>query len=90
MIKIGQFRWTRGGDVVRRWELPTADHYCTGFCPKCGSSMPWLSRNGKYGLVPAGSLDADPGQRPARSIYWDSRAPWYEHASTLPTVPEGP
>ena len=26
------------------------------FCATCGSSLPWLSRNGKYVLVPAGGL----------------------------------
>ena len=29
-------------------------------------------------IVPAGSLDDDPGIRPRYNIFWESRAPWYE------------
>ncbi len=88
--KIDQFRWTRGEDLVRRFELPEAEHYCTGFCSRCGSSLPWLSRNGRYVLVPAGTLDGDPGARPSRRVHWASRAPWYVPVHELPTFDEGP
>lgn len=88
-LKLEQFQWTRGADLVRRYELPEAEHLCTGFCATCGSSLPWLSRNGRYVLVPAGGLDDAPVERPERNIYWKYRAPWYEDVSTLPTVDEG-
>ena len=88
-LKLEQFRWTRGDDLVKRYVLPEAEHLCTGFCATCGSSLPWLSRNGKYVLVPAGGLDDAPTERPERNIYWGSRAPWYEHVSDLQTLDEG-
>jgi hypothetical protein len=84
-LKRDQFGWTRGEAVVKRYELPGAQYFCTGFCPICGASMPWVSRNGKYVLVPAGTLDDDPGVQPQRSIFWESRAPWYVEVGTLPT-----
>jgi hypothetical protein len=84
-MKRDQFRWTRGEAVVKRYELPGAQYFCTGFCPICGSPMPWVSRNGKYVLVPAGTLDDDPGVTPQRSIFWESRAPWYVEVGSLPT-----
>ena len=87
-MKIDQFKWTKGEDVVKRFELPDAKYFCTGFCPTCGSSMPWASRNGKYILVPAGTLDDNPGMEPQRSIFWASRAKWYKHVSELPTFAE--
>jgi hypothetical protein len=84
LVKASRFRWTRGEDLVKRWELPEAQYYCTGWCSKCGSSLPWQSRNGKGYLVPAGSLDDDPGSPPEKNIFWSSRAPWFANPSDLP------
>ncbi len=90
MVKAEAFSWVRGEDLVRRWELPAARYFCTGFCSVCGSSMPWLTRNGRFVLVPAGSLDGDPGIRPTESVHWASRAPWYEPVESLPRFEEEP
>ncbi|HRX61852.1 MAG TPA: GFA family protein [Candidatus Competibacter sp.] len=90
LVKADQFAWTRGKADVRRYELPAAEYFCTGFCGVCGSSLPWRTRNGKLFLVPAGSLDDDPGVMPSRNIFWNSRASWYLPASDLPTFPEEP
>jgi len=89
-LKADGFRWTKGEGLVGRYELPEAEHYCTGFCTVCGSTLPWVSRNGKYVLVPAGTLDDDPGVRPTRNVFWGSRAPWYANVGSLPTFEEGP
>ncbi len=89
-LKIDQFRWLRGEELVKRFELPSAQYFCTGFCTTCGSYLPWLSRNGRYCLVPAGTLDDDPGCTPERNIYWQSRAPWYTDVCKLPMLDESP
>jgi hypothetical protein len=39
-------------------------------------------------LVPAGTLDDDPGLRPEHSIFWDSRAPWYVECGDVPHFTE--
>lgn len=75
---------------MRRFELPGARAWCSGFCTVCGSSMPWLNRPGTMVIVPAGSLDDDPGERPRRNIHFGSRAPWYVHASELETFDAAP
>lgn len=90
LVKRAQFSWLSGEENVRRWELPTAEYFCTGFCNVCGSPIPWLSRNGKGVLVPAGSLDDDPGLKPERNVHWASRAPWYVAVGDLPTFDEDP
>jgi len=77
-VKKAQLVYTEGEDNVRRFELPDAKFFCTSWCDKCGSSLPWLSRNGKYYLVPAGAFDEDPGVKPTRNIHWASKAPWYD------------
>jgi hypothetical protein len=88
LVKAGQFRWTRGEDLVGRWELPEAQYYCTGWCTACGSKLPWQARNKKGYLVPAGTLDDDPASRPTKNIHWASRAPWSANSAELPTFDE--
>jgi len=78
------FGWTQGDEMVGTWMLEAEPSFPTAFCKRCGSSMPSMSSTGKYWVVPAGGVEGDPGVRPARSIFWGSRAPWYEHVGDLP------
>ncbi len=89
-VKADNLTWEKGEEHVRRYELPEAKYWSHCFCDVCGSSMPWLSRTGKAYIVPAGTLDEDPGELPNRNIYFGSRADWYVHASDLETFEEGP
>ena len=41
-------------------------------------------------VVPAGTLDQDPGIRPDKNIYCASRAEWYTSVESLPQHDEGP
>ena len=82
--------WVRGEEGVARSRLDGDHGFPTSFCQRCGSSLPSMSSTGKYWVVPAGTLDADPQIRPARSIYWDSRAPWFVPTSELPAHAELP
>lgn len=88
LVDVVQFGWTRGEDAIRRFELPDARAFCTSFCSHCGSALPWRTKNGKWMLVPAGGLDDAPGVTPDKNVYWDSRAPWYVAAETLPCFAE--
>lgn len=85
LVKTAQLDWVRGEGTVQRYELPDAKYWSHCFCATCGSAVPWLSRTGKAYIVPAGGLDGDPGSRPTRNIYWESRADWYVHAHELDT-----
>ena len=89
LVRADQFAWAKGEALVRRWEHPDAEHYCTGWCSVCGSALPWQSRNKKGYLIPVGTLDNDPGSRPQSNIHWESRAPWFTPVGDLPTLPEG-
>ena len=71
------------------WSGPCAGpHFCTGFCARCGSNLPWLTRTGRLFIVPAGALDTDPGIRPTRVVHMASRAPRYLPGSALPACDE--
>ena len=76
------FRWIRGKDLLQEYKVPEAERFTHRFCRVCGSSMPRLM--GERALVPAGSLDADPGARERLHIYTGSKAPWYEISDSLP------
>lgn len=85
-----QFQWSRGEESLGRFEHPTAKYYATSFCKICGSSLPWVTKGGKNVVVPAGTLDADPGIKPFQNVFWDSRAPWFEDSGHLAKFSELP
>jgi len=70
------FRWIRGEESVTRYESSPGVH--RGFCRTCGSSLPIPDPAASKPFVPAGTLDDDPGQRPAAHIFVGSKAAWYE------------
>jgi hypothetical protein len=90
LIAAEHLVWDSGQERVTRYELPEAKSFGTSFCSTCGSQLPRVTRNGKWAIVPAGSLDDDPGVRPERNIYWDSRAPWYVPVGEINTHAETP
>ncbi len=79
-----QFKWLTGEELVGRFEQPDAKYFATSFCKNCGSSLPWATQGGANIVVPAGTLDDELSIKPQRSIFWQSRAPWYEETCDLP------
>ncbi len=51
---------------------------------RCGTLAPHLNAARGRVVVPAGSLDDDPGAREELHIFVSSKAPWYEIADDLP------
>src|SRR5207302_1698384 len=84
VVKLDAFRWTAGETHVVRYDLPSARSFATCFCRLCGSPLPHPTRSGREVIVPAGSLNDDPGVEPEVHICWDSRAPWYRHGNEVP------
>ncbi len=82
-VMADQLRFLEGDELVRRFELPGAKSWSNAFCGECGSGLPWLTRNGRAYIVPAGTLDDPPPSGPTRNIHFASRAAWYAHASEL-------
>jgi hypothetical protein len=85
-----RFGWTRGQDKVADFKLPGARFFATAFCRRCGSSLPRVSPERGIVLVPAGSLDTDPGMQPTMHIFVGSKASWFEITDALPQFAEGP
>jgi len=87
---LGEFRFTRGeGDVVQ-YKVAEAQYFTMAFCRHCGGKVARVSRERGIVVVPAGSLDTDPGVRPTSHIYVGSKASWFEITDTLTQYENGP
>lgn len=84
IIDPKQFEWLGGEDMIGRFEHPEAKHFATCFCKKCGSSLPWKAQTGGAVIIPAGTLDEDPGIKPSQNIFWKDRACWRAEVDSLP------
>ena len=89
-VPVAQFQWLQGAELVGTYDFPQAKYLTTAFCKRCGSSLPWEVKGGKNRVVPAGTLDEDPGIRPGQNIFWGSRASWCVETSALPKCDELP
>lgn len=82
--------WISGEKQRGTYTLEGSPQFPTAFCKTCGSALPSMSSTGNYWVIPAGSVEGDPGVQPSRSIFWESRAPWYQDVSALPRHAELP
>lgn len=90
IVDPGQFEWISGEDQIGRFEHPDAKDFATQFCRTCGSSLPWLTKTARAVVIPAGTLDVDPGEQPVHNIYYADRAPWYVDVDSLAKYDELP
>ena len=65
--------WLSGQDLVTTFRLPDTRH-ARSFCGACGSALPFA--DARMVVVPAGSLDTDPGITPDAHLFVASRATW--------------
>ena len=76
MCDAGGFRFTGGRERIARWESSPGSS--RAFCDRCGSVVPDDEQWQGHVFVHAGTLDDDPGERPAFHIFTGSKAPWVE------------
>ena len=87
---IDDFRYTRGETSVEIYKVPEARYFAVAFCKRCGGAAPRLSRERGFVVVPAGSLDVDPGVRAQAHIYVGFKAGWFDITDDLPQFAEAP
>ncbi|MGA7802355.1 MAG: GFA family protein [Gammaproteobacteria bacterium] len=90
LVKATDIDWIGGEELLRRYKVPEAERFSTQFCGNCGSLLPRTVPALGMVLIPAGSLDSDPGIEPMSHIFYDSRAQWSCPAGDLPAFPEYP
>lgn len=81
-VASDRFRWLGGDPALGSYRPPDAERFTQTFCTRCGSSMPRDA--GAMFVVPAGSLDGDPGIEDRKHIFTGSKAPWFAVADTWP------
>lgn len=86
--KASAFRWLSGEDLVSRYASSPDNE--RAFCSRCGSTMPVIEAADGGVIIPAGSLDTNPGIRPSVQIFTGSKAPWHELASEPVSFDEFP
>jgi hypothetical protein len=86
-VRAERFVWLAGADQVREFRTPSG--WGSFFCATCGCPAPHLFKGDRY-LIPAGSLDADPGPRVAGHIFVGSKASWTVIGDDAPQFDEFP
>ena len=84
LLRPTAVEWIQGESVLSNYKVPDAERFATVFCSRCGSLMPRLSPDGRIAVVPAGSLDNDPGVVPERRIFAGSAVSWSCSNDELP------
>jgi hypothetical protein len=79
---IDRFRWLSGENEMKSYASSSQGQ--RSFCPMCGSVGPMLMREMGLAVVPAGTLDGDPGIRPMGHLFVGSKAPWHTISDSLP------
>lgn len=90
MVKLDDFAFTRGEELVAQYKVPEAARFGVAFCTTCGGKVPRVSRERGVVVAPVGPLDTDPLMRPQGHIYVASKAPWFDIADGLPQYDEMP
>jgi len=77
------FRWVSGEDLLTRYA--SSPKTTRTFCRVCGATLVSLfdDNPNTIGLA-MGTLDDDPGVRPAFHVFVGSKAPWFEITDGLP------
>jgi hypothetical protein len=82
-VKRSDFAWLSGADAIVAYR--SSPEVTRTFCGTCGSTLQFIHASRPEGFALAvGTLDDDPGTRPALHIFTASKAPWYEIADDLP------
>lgn len=84
IIRPSRVSWTAGEELLRQYKVPEAKRFSTNFCSNCGSLMPRIAPDMSLGIIPAGTLDTDPGLSPEARIFAGSRAEWSCDTRELP------
>jgi hypothetical protein len=87
-VNGSDFHWVKGEDLLVSYQSSPTN--ARAFCRVCGSSLPNPGPAGEIFYLPAGTLDDDPGARPAGHIFVGSKAPWVEISDELPQFDEYP
>ncbi|HAS61129.1 MAG TPA: aldehyde-activating protein [Vibrio sp.] len=70
-------RWLKGEKETAIFQHPTR-LFTRRFCKHCGSGLPVLTKNERFYLVPAGSLNAEPSRVVDAQIFIEEQSEWHK------------
>jgi hypothetical protein len=76
--------WTAGEQLLSYYKVSAAKRFATVFCSSCGSLMPRIAPDNSVAVIPAGTLDVDPGIKPDARIFQEFRSDWSCDSGDLP------
>jgi len=86
-VRSADFHTLKGQELIRFYESSPGKH--KGFCSTCGSNLyTKFDANPEILSFPLGTLDTDPGVKPARHVFVASKAPWFDITDDLPQQAE--
>jgi len=80
-FKLGSLLWLSGEQLLKTYESASGAGWC--FCRECGSTLAGTDA-GVVSSIALGSVDGDPGIKPASHIFVANKAPWHDITDTLP------
>jgi len=81
-----QFRYRKGDELIVLFRSSPDNR--RGFCRVCGSNVPIVQAGRQSVVIPAGTLDDDPGVRPAVHLFTASKAAFWQIRDDLPQFDE--
>ena len=87
-VEPERFRWLAGEDAIDFFHVPGAERFRNVFCRTCGGLTPRMGL--RYVVIPAGSLDDEPGGPIDSHIFVAWKAPGFEIGDDLPQHDEYP
>ena len=84
LIKADGIHWLQGEAQVALYKVPEAERFTNSFCKTCGGRVPRYIAELGFVMIPAGSLDHEPGITPQARIFQDSRVTWSCSGDNLP------
>ncbi len=87
-VSADDFRIESGEELLTSYESsPGKVRY---FCSLCSSQIYAYKEGDPHCVVRVGTLDDDPGSKPARHIFVGEKAPWYNIDEQLPQFEQWP
>ncbi len=82
--------WLSGEDQVESYKVRDAKFFINTFCRTCGGRVPRFSEEHNLAVIPAGSLDVEPGVVPTARIFKSAGTAWSCDATDLPEFEKYP
>jgi len=87
-VRLADLKFTAGKDLLKFYKSSAGKKRY--FCSCCGSQIYAKRDNQHYYIVRMGTIDGDPGIRPAHHIFTRYKAPWYNIHDDIPEFYEWP